>query len=203
MDFKVKTTRKDFYRYKSDLIDAGYRQLGHGAFASVWAKPYSKTVLKIGYVDNNESYLQFVKKSVKKNNPYFPKFFAITIFEHKGSPDYFVLEMERLRPLPRKVDFCFDVTDDNKYISDPVGQYAHALLTDLHLTQRVAQRISNKLKIKLTPVNQEARAACSKVLDRLLRKWRGDFHDRNIMLRKEKTFSTLVFTDPVWDADAI
>lgn len=79
-------------RYIKLLKAKGYKQIGKGAYARVFARSRSKTVIKVGADD---PYLKYVRAIT--SNPLFPKIFAAReVTVRNSSNKYYVVKMERL-----------------------------------------------------------------------------------------------------------
>lgn len=112
------------------------RRIGSGSYGEVYGRKGFKRVFKIGDIDENSAYLDFVFKVIKqrKQNPYLPRIHNVTFFRHKPNIDndyaereicdYFLIEMERLDKLPRSygrvVGWFEDIIDgESDYMTDP------------------------------------------------------------------------------------
>ena len=99
--FKALGDRMDF---TDALVKNGWRLLGSGAFASAYGHKDHDVVMKIGYIENNEAYLDFVaemQKSPRHEN--LPRIYGITRFVNSTKvkredrvDEYFVVIMEKL-----------------------------------------------------------------------------------------------------------
>ena len=86
------------------LIKNGWRCLGSGAFASAYGHKDHDVVMKIGHIENNEAYLDFVaelQQAPRHEN--LPRIYGITRFVNSAKvksddrvDEYFVVIMEKL-----------------------------------------------------------------------------------------------------------
>lgn len=77
------------------LADSGYKLLGSGFFANVWAKPGERFVIKVGNNDTiNDCYLDFLKFIQGKQSPHLPKIGRIRNYD-----GWYIIPIERLEPL--------------------------------------------------------------------------------------------------------
>lgn len=190
----ISRTKLSYDDYVNQLRSQGYRLLGYGAFAQVYAKKGEKNVIKIGYVDNwkYDGYLAFLK-AVDPSNSLFPKIRSVQRFyykekkwseifesEYEALDRYYVVEMERLVSMykvPHK---------KQKEV------YARHGMQNFHdLCQAGYWWTPPRFKTK------RARTAY-KILDKLYQTYDEDIHDGNVMFRQSKTGKyELVITDPI------
>lgn len=79
------------------LEDKGYRRIGQGSYAWVWAKPGADTVLKV-FTATDYAYREFANAVMGTSNPHFPRLFGKMI---RVNDDYRAIRMERLQPCTR------------------------------------------------------------------------------------------------------
>jgi hypothetical protein len=187
--------------FTAGLHKKGYRRIGAGAFAQVYAKPGCDTVLKIGHNDSNKSYLEYITSSSKHlNNPLFPKIFKITKYEVTGdsSENYFAVEMEKLAKLPPNIDFgVFDKNDTPRLGTHAIGKYLYSLVFEGSVQNKTVSDVENSgISVNYDKKHQKE---CYDLLSCLKRRFALDLHSNNVMLRKLGTRQELVITDPVWD----
>ena len=78
------------------LNNAGYDQLGQGAYARVFGKPGANHVLKL-FSTEDSAYLDFVSLVNQHPNPHFPKFKGKMM---KVTDNYYAIQMEKLTAFP-------------------------------------------------------------------------------------------------------
>lgn len=185
--------------------------LGSGLFAKVYPGRKTNTVIKVARVDSpKDGYIEFIREVLNNpHNPFFPRIYNAKLYLPEQSDDYyFVVEMEKLRPL----------------MSDQLKDAAPHILSQLHVDfekfiqetgllkkheQRsgLDQRIGSVLdKIFSNPqllgkirkhTNNEQLAEAISAYMRLLKNHQHDMHEENIMVRLTNVGPQLVFTDPV------
>jgi len=164
-----------------------FRRIGSGCFGDVFGSDQSSIVYKTGLVEENQTYLDFIRRvaNLKVHNPYFPKVFGIRIYkdidESDGDYDRFVVAMERLAHLKnlehrRAVDIIDSLLC--KY-SGGVSEFESSALGIKVVVPKVLERAASLLQ----RIQDDNRASF-------------DIHDQNIMLRGNRQ---LVFTDPFTD----
>ena len=101
---KAQQTTETADEFAKRLRKMGYRCIGTGAFAAVYARPGDDVVIKIGLHGEEDPWLHYayaVKSS--KQNPWLPKINKVGLFRKKDSDgypeDYYVAEIERLKPI--------------------------------------------------------------------------------------------------------
>lgn len=185
----AKRTNVTYDDYVDALKSAGYKCIGSGSFASVYAKHGSKTVIKVGLLDlydtwKDDGYVSFLK-IIDPKNPMFPKIVRVEryIFRHNPSLPYaidntgryYVVEMERLAD-HRAVSW-----KTRREVLNRIG------LTSIYDFGRIKHR---KLK-SVWAIRANA------ILERLWRYRIKDMHDGNVMFRKKKDGKVqMVITDP-------
>lgn len=156
-----------------------FTRIGSGCYADVYGNKKSNVVYKVGEVDSNAPYLAYVKalRVSRDANPYLPKIHGIRIYSNGCKyDDHFVVAMEKLTPLPRKLHsmpYFFErlLGDDGRDSDD----YASAVALGI---------ISNHMQHAI------------KLLHRAYKSERDssfDIHSGNFMLRGEQ----IVITDPL------
>ena len=173
---RVKTkVRMD--RYTDNLQELGYKYFDSGSFASVYAKPGSKNVIKVGKIQYQDAYIAFLK-SIDETNPHFPKVKSVQLFKNSGG-DYYVVEMERL------INF-FDVKDTS------------SKLTRLGITndRDYYGQLDSMQELEFTPRTKHMKQV-KRVLRTLFNTHNEDLHAGNVMWRKRGQGYQFVITDPV------
>jgi hypothetical protein len=188
MRIKRVKTNLDQHDFADKIRKKGWKYLASGAFASVYAKRGSRTVIKVGAM--GDAYMEYVKAvGIKSKNPLFPKIKSVVIYnarQRERGEDYwrtdddcyYVVEMERLIPY-RKLR--------NK---DRYRALKRLNLEDPCELEYDAHHVAKNTK------NKHLRDACKK----LIKVWRdnnSDMHEGNIMWRKRGRGHQLVITDPV------
>ena len=175
MKIKRIKTKVSYTQYYRMLLETGFKKLGEGACADVFGD--ETVAVKIGYLEDNNAYLDFVRLALKnQDDPWFPKIFEATIFQHRRG-DYIVVEMERLK-LPaykrgflEKVSVWFELKTANMSLID----YVRPLKEDKKFYRQMCRTFK-----KLKPI--------------LHKNWNcPDFQYCNFMLRKKQ----VVIIDPV------
>jgi hypothetical protein len=158
-----------------DLVHRrGIRQVGRGMFASVFAVPKEKTVIK---VCRDKAYLAFIRMVVDEHhdNPWFPQIVSAEVCFPKKEPWYFVVEMERLRKGTSK------------------ELYSVVQLLDVHLDEILL--IGKALQVSSIKLKHLAHMRAA--LRKLFKKFGPDFHSGNIMFRGKQP----VIIDPIVSGD--
>lgn len=182
---KVRKAPCTMEEYKLLLVNSGYERIGKGVYATVYARPGSKTVIKVGTVDygfRNDGYLAFLRK-VDPSNPHLPRVNAMRLYRDIQDPDngttcYYVVMMERLSP----------------FMTIPYTK-RRQLFHNLGLKNFRCLRpgVSNNNNIDRYHLRKVA-----KVLDSLYSKYRSDMHTGNIMWRRSRGRAPeLVIVDPI------
>lgn len=155
--------------------DRAIRQIGRGAFASVFANPKEKTVIK---VCRDHAYLDFIRLVVDQphDNPWFPTIKSADVFFPIDEPWYFVVEMERLRK------------------GTPKELYSVIQLLDVQLDEILL--IGKALQV--SRMKLEHLAHMRSILRRLFKSHGPDFHAGNIMFRGKQP----VIIDPAVSGNA-
>lgn len=176
------TVNKNAEDIAMEMIEAqgNYKKLGSGSYGAVYGSKKSNIVYKIGDASDNEGYLAFIKQLArqKKLNPFLPKIYGVRFIKDRTGREYFVVAMERLQELPRRLQDATDFLRD--YIQDRGSdELAGARILGVKLSVPAALKQAIK-------VAETARKS-AKYAD-----W--DLHDGNFMVRGERQ---VVMTDPL------
>jgi hypothetical protein len=159
--------------YGDWLESRGYEQLGEGSYATVYARPGDKTVVKVG--DGKDAYPIFLEWAVKNGfaGKEAPAVKSFKRYRRKGSRrTFYVAEIERLE----------ETVEDSG--SEAIwNEYSNAVGGSDHFSPWVAGERLEKIATKLT---------------RRVKRSRGlhfDLHDQNFMVRSN---GELVVTDPIF-----
>lgn len=171
----------NYRKYLQKLESRGYKKVGQGFFAVVFAKPDRDYVIKI-YADEDEGYNCFLNMIMErgKNNPHFPKIYSI---KNLGN-GFRRVKMEKLQPF-------------EEYNTDhpTVKTLRSTLRTDKgDFFNEVFKRLGENKRLKKSEIYK----AVNLVLD--VRDYEGgslDLHNGNIMFRKLGKRLQLVITDPL------
>lgn len=169
-------------RYEAEhvLKQAGYRMIGVGSFADVYAIPNENTVLKL-FNNDDTAYQDFVYVTISNPNPHFPKFKGKMM---KVTDAYSAIRMERLTPLP-----------DNRetaYYAKKISQYTKLMQNK---AGRAANMDTEEVMRDIDEIEQDQpgiKYACA-IIGNNLKGEIIDIHNENIMMRG----NVLVITDPV------
>jgi len=171
---------------QSILLKAGYKQIGDGWYADVYAKPDADHVLKLFSVTDT-AYPKFVNMTIQNPNIHFPKFKGKMM---KVNEHYYAIRMEKLTSLVKlMLDHGYDILGD---IEDYIYGYANYGKswpeTDVRgkeVTEEIAQ---------LEKTQPGITKACDLISHLIKSGVAGiDLHPGNLMMRGD----TIVFTDPV------
>src|SRR5258706_14469249 len=102
----------DKYQFLNRLEKRGYHNLGQGSYSSVWAKPGSSKVIKVGVA--SDSWLIYVVWAMSKGyvGNHSPR-----VDSFKMNSEYFVAVMEKLHRLGSKNnDLMYKMTDTCSFI---------------------------------------------------------------------------------------
>ena len=161
------------------LEKAGYKKIGYGMYANVFAKPGADHVLKLfGYRD--QAYRDFVNMTIQEPNIHFPKFKGKMM---KITNDYYAIRMEILEPL----------SQDKSDALELMRQYIYAFVRDRFQPSRQPFRRATEME-NLEKAQPGITEACD-LLARLMinNRLALDLHMNNAMMRG----NTIVITDPV------
>ena len=175
---------------KQVLTRYGFKQIGFGTFASVWAHPDLDYVLKT-FSQRDKAYLNWVTVcSAHKNNPYLPKFISVKPLQL--ATGVYAVRMERLAPAP----FNYERIADNisKLVSDCIYDRPD-IKTIEDMVQHIQTKHGSSLEYLKSYVNDVQLLQAILLIVEFIRSGQGhpDINVRNIMLRG----NTIVFTDPV------
>lgn len=149
-------------------------RLGSGSYATVYSKPKSNTVIKVGS-DNEDGWIRYAAELVKNKkkfakNPYLPKIKSLKFYYNEKKDFFFyVAKIEKLKDLDTATDRAYDVTKVLEHMMDNCGISARNML----------------------PIDDKLKEAMNFILSLGLD---TDIHSGNVMIRGKKQ---LVFTDPV------
>jgi len=165
------------------LADAGYKLLGSGLYANVYAKPDDNYVLKL-FSNDDEAYINFMYLTIGNPNPHFPKFKGKMM---RVTDDYYAIRMERLTPL--KIN-----TDDSRKLARNLSTYTKLIQQKAGRRQPDNEKIIaiNEYMDELDEEQPGIKYACN-IIGNNLKTETVDIHDENIMMRG----NVLVITDPV------
>ena len=169
-------------RYEAEevLKQAGYRMIGMGSYADVYAKPNENTVLKL-FTNEDTAYQDFVYVTISNPNPHFPKFKGKMM---KVTDDYSAIRMERLTPLPDNREtaaYAKKISQYTKLMQDKAG--------------RASRMDTEEVMRDIDEIEQDQpgiKYACA-IIGHNLKGEVIDIHNENIMMRG----NVLVITDPV------
>ena len=169
-------------RYEAEhvLKQAGYKKLGQGVYADVYAKPNENTVLKL-FNNEDTAYQDFVYVTISNPNPHFPKFKGKMM---KVTDDYSAIRMERLTPLP-----------DNSETAAYAKKISHYTTIMQSKAGRAARMDTEEIMRDIDEIEKDQpgiKYACA-IIGHNLKGEIIDIHNENIMMRG----NVLVITDPV------
>ena len=157
------------------LRRAGYKQLGSGTFAYVYAKQDAPNCLKL-FVAKDTAYIEFINLAMSNPNPHFPKFKGKLM---KITNHYYAIQMERLSPIDyvemRTMMYAIDNYTSDIYYS---GKASDASLANMEEVEKKQPGITK---------------ACEAIATTITRGRSLDMHRGNFMMRG----NVLVITDPV------
>jgi hypothetical protein len=150
------------------------KQIGRGAFATVFALPKEHSVIKIC---RDSAYLAYITAVLRfQTNPWFPRVYSAAVYYPPNDPWFFVVEMERLRK-------------GKEPELRAVVQLLDSSLQDLLL-------IGAALHVPRARMRNLAQMRA--LLLKLYRKYGPDVHKGNIMFRRNHP----VVIDPIVSGDA-
>ena len=166
---------------QSILLKAGYKQIGAGWYADVYAKPDADHILKLFSVTDT-AYPKFVNMTIQNPNIHFPKFKGKMM---KVNEHYYAVRMEKLTSFGKTMDIVGEIED---YIAGYANYGKSWPETDVRgkeVTEEMAQ---------LEKTQPGITKACD-LISKLIRSGLVgiDLHPGNLMMRGD----TIVFTDPV------
>ncbi len=155
-----------------------YKTIGSGSYAMVYGAKNSPIVYKVGDAEEDEGYMSYLKvlSKQKKQNPFAPVIYGVRIYTDYDGRSYFVVAMERLKPVKghiRDVIQFFQDTLDDSDIYDINGSIPLLGIT-----------VPKPLQ-EMTHLLDRAGQSC--------RHASYDFHCGNFMMRDKQ----LVVTDPL------
>jgi hypothetical protein len=163
------------------LTKAGYKQIGAGWYADVYAKPDADHILKLFSVTDT-AYPKFVNMTIQNPNIHFPKFKGKLM---KVNEHYYAIRMEKLTSFDKTTDIAGEIED---YIGGYANYGKSWPETDVRgkeVTEVIAE---------LEKTQPGITKACD-LISHLIRSGAAglDLHHGNLMMRG----NTIVFTDPV------
>lgn len=178
-------TNVSFKDFMKQLKNEGYRKLGSGLYAHVFAKKGVEGVIKVGNLDDRlwheDGYVAFLRM-IDPSNPLYPEIHSIQRYNvrTKGkrypADRYYVVHMERL-------------IDSESTSWKKQEEALEALGIDDIYDLEVKKRYLPKFKSKWF---KEAYSA----LHKLWRTYSDDLHEGNVMWRKRDKGYQMVITDP-------
>lgn len=180
---KAQQTTETAEQFTKRLRNMGYRCIGTGAFAAVYARPGDDVVIKVGREGEADPWVHYahaVRSS--KRNPWLPEvnkvalFHCSTVTQCDHSARYYVAEIERLKPIN---------TGRNRDHRD--------ILSGLESVWDIVNDVSERA-LAAFGLNRDLTAAFS-LISKVQRQTRSsrDIHSGNVMLRGEQ----FVITDPL------
>ena len=182
-------TRPDMIKADEILKKEGYKPVGNGMYANVYAKPGDDYVLKL-FKAKDEAYKQFVNMAVNNPNEHFPTFKGILT---KVTDEYYAIRMEKLEPLNMGYDYANSV-ELSRVLTAYIYNYTSSSRVRLAPTaektkyRETMSRLIDELEEKQPGIKK----ACELVTS-ILSGNRLDLHPGNIMMRGP----VVVITDPV------
>lgn len=178
---KIKREDKEQHPHRAALsmikAQGKFKCIGSGACAQVYGAKDSNIVYKVGEYDSSDGYVAYLKairKSASKN-PFFPKIHGMRVYSNDHFEDIYVVAMERLTTLPRKM---YSICDHfEKLVCDDYDDIGCKLLG-------IKTVMPKHLKHAITVLKNAKRS--SRYID-------FDLHDGNFMMRG----SQIVVTDPL------
>jgi hypothetical protein len=163
------------------LEKAGYKLIGAGWYADVYAKPDADHILKLFSVTDT-AYPKFVNMTIQNPNIHFPKFKGKMM---KVNEHYYAIRMEKLTSFGKTMDILGEIED---YIAGYANYGKSWPETDVRgkeVTEEMAQ---------LEKTQPGITKACDLISHLIKSGVAGiDLHPGNLMMRGD----TVVFTDPV------
>jgi hypothetical protein len=159
-----------------------YKHIGSGSYGSVYGCKKSNVVYKIGDASDNEGYIAFIRvlSKQKKQNPFMPVIYGVRFIKDKDGDEYFVVAMEKLESLPRRM---YDVTD---WFEEQLTGHGGSSMRDAELAVGVKRVVPKELSTALAILQTAYDKSRSYGAD-----W--DLHEGNFMMRGKQ----VVCTDPL------
>lgn len=164
------------------------KELGAGAYATVYQHPKYKTVaVKVSEEGNH--ILKYIEWALQhQDNPYVPKVYGVRRFVNRGNNEYFVLFLEKLKDYSRlrnttKASILRRHVGDFMDQQDKIEDFFWEIPT---------KHIITRLRKMKSPSPQVAYLL--QALEFFHRRRAYDLHDGNVMLRGKYQ---IVFTDPL------
>lgn len=180
--------------YRNLLLKKGYKYAGSGMYGWVYVK--GDHAVKVGVTWKNEAYLDYVKAVAKSKSPFAPKFYELTYYSvpdgsgfswDEDAGDFFVVTMERLKPLDYDSNQLKIVDDISSYIEISCDSWSSPSWLNeskKHLKMHFGKELKSLLNV------------CDKIITLAKRNDYGtDLHDANAMIRPET--NQIVITDPL------
>lgn len=163
------------------LIRAGYKELGTGGFAGVYAKDGSPDCVKL-YTTRDRGYSDFLSMVAKNPNLHFPRITG----RRRLLGSYYAVRMERLTPAPKEMHPQIEMIDD----------YIISIKYSDYLDRERIEEVHAYMD-----AHPDLKEACD-LIAQVLRNGGGDYlcdlAPRNVMMRGD----TLVITDPIETDDS-
>jgi len=158
------------------LHAAGYREIGHGNYSRVYAKPGDNSVLKL-FAPNDIAFKAFVGFTKSHPSPHFPKFSRKVM----NVGQYSAIRTEKLQPFEGNYDNILTYMMSNYYKATGVK---YSMVAAYHLEDANAY--------------MERQPSLKKAADEIIsfavrNKFHPDCKRKNLMLRGD----TIVFIDPI------
>ena len=166
---------------QSILLKAGYKQIGAGWYADVYAKPDADHILKLFSVTDT-AYPKFVNMTIQNPNIHFPKFKGKMM---KVNEHYYAVRMEKLTSFGKTMDIVGEIEDYIYGYANYGKSWPETDVRGKEVTEEMAQ---------LEKTQPGITKACD-LISKLIRSGLVgiDLHPGNLMMRGD----TIVFTDPV------
>lgn len=176
--------RDDPCDYIMRMIDdqGKFNMIGSGCYATVYGSKKSDVVYKVGEVCVNSPYLSYVKalRTCRVANPYLPKIHGVRIYSNGCKrEDYFVVAIEKLKPLSRKL-YNMPYLFERLIYGNLLNDVSDADTSSLGITVVIPKHIRHAIKL-LHLARKSAKHSSF------------DIHDGNFMLRDKQ----IVITDPL------
>jgi hypothetical protein len=175
----LELTRPDSHEADKLLQNAGYKKLGTGSYANVYAKEGDPWVLKL-FENSDDPYVRFVEIVKKNPNPFFPKFKGKII---NITPHYSAIRIERLS----------EVEHYSTEYTELAGYLDYACYGDIW-GMKPSETQLNIMKTGMKELESKNPGITNAVdiLAANMKPYRSDLHDNNLMKRGNQ----LVITDP-------
>lgn len=173
----IEITRPSRTEAEEILSSAGYKKIGEGSFAEVYARDDSDHVLKL-FSSKDFAYKTYLDLIKSNKNIHFP---IIKGAPYKVTAEYYAVRLERLTPFNEKEKILQDI---DLYLS--IKSQASNISKTSDLEQRLSQTILDACNLILSidiPTNYRNNT----------RKAHFDIKTANFMMRG----STIVFVDPI------